>query len=232
MGVSRIQVHLDDGGSFIRFPEELKSRGAADSAFTVPRLDIRPSDAGRVIETLLSPVRVEQLRYSVNDINLSGVALSISGGQLVIRISFESNGAEVKGKAYLCTTLPPLPCIDKSWDDSTAPDIEANDIVITLRLTPSVNDGAVRFGSATASFDGNFRINNQLINTLAHQFGDYENRIKSAANDALVSAMGGFSSALSNAIMAELRRSPGSAVNRVLYVIPSATGDSLRVEYE
>ncbi|HEV8483369.1 MAG TPA: hypothetical protein VGV87_07460 [Blastocatellia bacterium] len=232
LGVSRIQVHLDDGGSFIRFPQEMKSRGAADSSFTVPRLEVRPSDVGRAIETLLSPVRVEQLRYSVNDINLSGIALSISGGQLVIRISFESNGAEVKGKAYVCTTLPPLPCIDRSWDDSLAPDIEANDIVITLRLTPSVSGGAVQFGSATATFEGSFRINNQLINTLARQFGDYENRIKSAANDALVSAMGGFSSALSNAIMAELRKSPGLAVNRILSVTPSATGDSLRVEYE
>ena len=230
LGLSRTQVHLDEGGSFIRFTAEMKRRGATDSTFSVPRLDIRPSDVGAAVERLLSPITVEKIRYSINDINLSSIALSVSGGQLVISISFEGDGSEVKGKAL--TSIGPFGVIDAGWDDSLAPDIEANDIAITLKLTPIANGGDLQFSSATASLAGSFRINNRLINTVAREFGDYENRIKSAANNAMVSASGSFSAVLSNEIMAELRRNPSLAVHRILSITPSAAGNSLRVEYE
>jgi hypothetical protein len=183
----------------------------------------------RFVEGIISPVTIEKLKYYVNDINLASIALSISGGQLVIKVVFESGGAEVKGEALTCTKLPPLPCLDRSWNDSLAPDIEANDLAITLRLTPAAEGGAIQFRSATATFDGDFRINNRLVDAVAHQFTDYENRIKSAANDALVSSANGFASAISNALMAELRR---LRVNRILSVTPAEGGNSLRVEYE
>jgi hypothetical protein len=230
LGLSRTQVHLDDGGSFIRFSQELKNKGATDSTFSVPRLEIRPSSLGESVQRVFSPVTVERLRYSVNEINLSGIALSISGGQLVIRISFESNGSEVKGKAL--TAIGPFGIIETGWDDGLAPDIEANDVAITLTLTPRNNGGALQFTSAAATVDGSFRINNRLVNTLAREFGDFENRIKSAANDALVAAMPGLATALSNTMMTEIRRNPGLGVNRILSIRPSAAGNSLRVEYE
>ena len=230
LGLSQTRVHLDDAGCFIRFSEEMKRNGASDRTFSLPRVDIRPSDAGEAAQRILSPITVDKVRYSVNDINLSSIGLSISGGELIMRVAFESDGSEVKGKAH--TDIGPFGLIDAGWDDSLAPDIEANDIVITVRLTPGTSGGELRFTGATATFEGSFRINNRLIDTVARELGDYENRIKSAANDALAAASAGLCAALSNQTMTELRKTPGPGVRRILSITPSAAGNSLRVEYE
>lgn len=243
LNLSGIQIHLDHRGSVVRFPTELRSRGATDRSFSVPSVEVESSTLGDALQGILVPggSRVDKVKYFVNDINLNSIALSVSGGQLVVSIGFESGGSEMKGEALLCI-LPPLDpvtglilgtldaCATRDWDDGLAPDVNVNNATVTVRLSPVASDGALQLSSISGAFNADFQINNRIGQKVFEDMG-YETRVRSAINDGLNNALDGFRDAISTGVMEQLRRPPYS-VNRVLAVTTSAPGDSIRVEYE
>jgi hypothetical protein len=234
LGMSNIQLRLDDGGGSLRFPAEMRRWGAVDRTFTIPRLEVNVSAGAQIAEGALSPVKVEKLRYVINDINLASVNLAVAGGQIVVTIGFESGGTEVKGKAQICASIPPFgaagACLDRSWDDSLAPDAEADNATVTLRFTPAARDGAIRLSSASAAFDADFRVHNRLADWAARQLADYERRVEAEVSSNLNTSLASFQDTISQALMERFRRDIGAA--RILAVTPSASGNSIRVEYE
>jgi hypothetical protein len=170
----------------------------------------------------------------INDINLASVNLAVAGGQIVVTIGFESGGTEVKGKAQICASIPPFgaagACLDRSWDDSLAPDAEADNATVTLRFTPAARDGAIRLSSASAAFDADFRVHNRLADWAARQLADYERRVEAEVSSNLNTSLASFQDTISQALMERFRRDIGAA--RILAVTPSASGNSIRVEYE
>lgn len=215
--LSRIQVHLDRRESFVRFPTELRRRGVTDRSFTLPSLEAAvPTDRSR------PEINPRLIRYSVNDINSNSTDLSVTGGQLVIRIGFDSGGPEIKGEQYFPLLVP-------GWLDESVPDGEVDNATMTFRLTPVVRDGILDFSSPPGAFSADFRLHAWPEDWPTREFADYERRLKSAINVELNNALGALRSAISAAVMEQLRMEPLRG-SRVVAVVPS--GDSVRVEYE
>ena len=243
LNLSGIQIHLDHRGSLVRFPTELRSRGAIDRTFSIPHMEVESSTLGDVVQSLVVPggSRLDKVKYFVNDINLNSIALSVSGGQVVVNIGFESGGSEIIGHALICV-LPPLDpitgailsaagvCATTHWDDDLAPDVNVDNTTVTVLLSPTVSDGTLRFSSVSAAFNANFQINNRIAQKVFHDMG-YESQVRSAITDRLNDALGSLRDAISAGVMDSLRGEP-YRVNRVLAVTTSPSGNAIRVEYE
>lgn len=223
--LSRIQVHLDRTESFVRFPTELRRGGVTDRSFTLPSLEAAvPTDRSR------PEINPRLIRYSVNDINSNNTDLSVAGGQLVIRIGFDSGGPEIKGEQYFPLALGRGGFATRGgWDDESVPDGEVDNATMTFRLTPVVRDGILDFSSPPGAFSADFRLHAWPEDWPTREFADYERRLKSAINVELNNAFGALRSAISAAVMEQLRMEPLRG-SRVVAVVPS--GDNVRVEYE
>jgi hypothetical protein len=225
MHLSRIQVHLDRTGSSVRFPTELRRRGITDRSFTLPNHEVAvPTDRSR------PEINPRVIRYSVNDINSSSTVLSVAGGQLVFRIGFDGGGVEIKGEQYFFLTLERGGGVAPGrWLDESVPDGEVDNASMTIRLTPVVRDGVLEFTSPPGTFSADFRLHSWPEDWPAREFADYERRLRSAITAELNTAFGALRTAISAAVMEQLRTEPLRG-SRVIAVIPS--GDSIRVEYE
>jgi hypothetical protein len=223
--LSRIQVHLDRRESFVRFPTELRRLGLTDRSFTLPNHEAAvPTDRSR------PEINPRIIRFSVNDLNSNSADLSVAGGQLVIRIGFDSGGAEIKGEQYFPLSLERRGGVGPGrWLDESVPDGEVDNASMTVRLTPMVRDGAVDFTSPAGAFTANFRVHSWPEEWPAREFAAYERRLRPAITAELHNAFGALRNAISTAIMEQLRMEPRRGT-RVVAVIPS--GDSVRVEYE
>jgi hypothetical protein len=229
LGLDSTLIHLDkgDNASSISFSAPMRQRGVTNLSFTVPKLEINSPLLGDIVQSLVIPFgsRLDKLKYEVNDINSNRLTLGVANGDLVISLGFESEGAEVTGRARLCT-LAGLSC---DWSGGAAPDVQVNNASVIARLTPGVAGGNLIFTSASATFNADFQIGSNFEDSLIRRLTDYKGQIRNAVNQALTTALNrpAVRSALGSAVMAELR---SRGVNRVTSV--SANGNSLVVRFE
>jgi len=211
----------------VRFPTELRRRGLTDHSFATPSRGVSvPTDTRR------PEINPRVFRFSVNDLNSNNIDISVASGHLVIRIGFDSGGAEIKGEQYFALTLERGGAVGPGrWVDESAPDGEVDNASMTLRLTPLVRDGVLDFTSPPGAFSADFRLHNWPEEWPAREFAAYERRLRSSITAELNTALGPLRNAISAAMMEQLRMEPLRGT-RVVGVTPSSSGDGLRVEYE
>lgn len=218
LDLASTQIHLDAGQneSYVNFSDPMIALGASNETFTVP-----PFSTDVSVTTLFGSILMTVI-YQVNNIDSNDVSISISDGQVILSLSFEGNGSEIIGRAE---------SLFGSIDD-LIPDVQLDNAQITVRLTPGSSSGKFVFWSATATFDADIRIGNDLAeaiipeNVLRRAAGQIRSEINERVNDAVNTSE--FREAFGDAFMDMLQELDG--VSRVLEV--TAFGDHITVIYE
>jgi hypothetical protein len=98
---------------------------------------IRLSDAlgGEEVPLDIPAARGGAMQYYVNDVNLSDVRVSQQGGDVVIRLLFESGGVELKGYCWGTRSMIDLDC--PVGPDDSAPDIQIDNLNVRIHLPPA-----------------------------------------------------------------------------------------------
>jgi hypothetical protein len=233
LGLGQTQIHLDHGNaaSSIRFSPEMIAAGASNGTFTIPNVEGRVPDGARIAAHILIPFGgfPEKAKYYVNNVDSNGVTASISGGQLVLTIRFESEGPEVKGEVKYCSASVVGQCITDSWVDGLAPDVQINNARVVVRFTPSASNGRLTLSSANAEFEANFQVGGDWEDWLVNMVTDYRRQVIPTVSQALTRSVNraAVRNAIAGAAMAQLR---ALGVNRVTSV--SANGGNITVRYE
>ena len=227
-GLSAVQVVVTDGANA---SQVTLGGGLPALSFTVQGFQRDVPDAANIVEVVLAPIPglpiPKKVRFRAHDIRSNSVDVSVAGGQLVLAVGFEEQGAEVVGEARTCFWAV-AGCVDPAWRDEHCPDIQASRARITFRLTPGVSGGALTFPSADDDFQADFQIRG-FAGWLAPLLGDWsgqaKRRIRDAIHDTLNTAA--VRNAAATAVMARLR---GLGVERIVSVTPN--GNQITVEYE
>jgi hypothetical protein len=233
LGLGQTQIHLNRGNnaSSVTFSPAMVAAGAANRSFTVPSVEGRVPAGGRIAAHILIPFGgfPEKAKYYVNNVDSNRVTMSISGGQLVLTVSFESSGPEIKGELKYCETAVLGQCITDSWYDGLAPDVQVNNARVVVRFTPAASNGNLTLSSASADFDADFEVGGDWEDWLVDLVTRYRGQVKPVVNQALTATVNraAVRNAISSALMSQLR---GLGVNRVTSV--SANGGSITVRFE
>jgi hypothetical protein len=233
IGLGQTQIHLDRGNnaSSITFSDSMNAVGVSDRNFTVPNLERNVPRGARIAASIVLPFGgfPERIKYYVNNVNSNNVVLSISDGQLVLRIGFESSRAEIKGELKYCNAGLFGQCITSSWMDGGAPDVQVNNAMVVIRFTPAVSRGSLSFSSASAAFDANFQIGGDFEDWLITSLNNYRDQVRPTINTALNGAVNRVAvrNAVANALMNQLRQ---LGLNRVQSV--SAVGGNITITFE
>lgn len=235
LGIQPGFIHLDAGqnASSITLPAGLNAALGIPATFTMVSVDLNVPRGEKIAQTVLLPLSgfPEMARYQVHDVNSNGLSASVAGGQLVLTLTFESAGPEVKGRVRYCDVGAFGACVTSSWKDNLAPDIQIDNVRVTLRLTPAAANGALVFPSGQGTIEADVQIGNDFANWIVPGLRAYTNDIK---NDVLARVTARLNAqatrdALATAFMGRLRAlDPG--FQSVVAVTPN--GNSILVEYQ
>jgi hypothetical protein len=234
LGLDQTAIRLDNGAnaSSITFSPQMAALGVSNRSFSLATAEARLTNDAKIAASIVIPFGTfpERIRYFVNNVNSNSVSLSISGGQLVLRIGFESAGSEIEGELRYCILSAFGVCATTSeWQDGGAPDVQVNNASVVIRFTPAASGGSLIFSSASASFDADFQVGGDWEDWLVNLVTNYRNRVRPAVSDALTRAANraAVRRAMGSALMSALR---SQGVNRVTSV--SANGANIIVRFE
>jgi hypothetical protein len=231
LGLSPSFLHLTDGANASTLTLPAGLGGPATLTFTIPDWEANVPKGEKIAQTLLLPGTgfPERIRYYVHDFNTNGAAASVSGGQLVIAVTFESGGAEIKGKVRWCDVGAFGACASASWRDSLAPDIQIDNARVTMRLTPGMSAGALTFPSGQVSFDASVQIGSDFANWIVPGLRGYAGQLKTAVGNGVSARLNtaGVRNAIAAAVMGRLS---ALGVQNIISVTPA--GNQINVEYE
>lgn len=230
LGLGDVTIRLHDGenASTVTVSDALRASGAPDGAFTVPDMYRAVGDSFLTFASvvLTAGTSAKRVHYWVNDVRSQSIAASLEGGDLVLRVAFESAGKEVKGALEACHGFG-ASC---SWYDSYAPDADLNNATVVVRATLAARNGAIRVDSLRATFDAQVALGSQFEESLARALTEYsDRRVKEQVQDGLNTALG--TQAVRRAIEDTLANQLTQlGVGRIISLAPVAGG--LRIEYE
>jgi hypothetical protein len=231
LGLAPGFLHLTDGANASSLTLSAGLGGPSTLTFTIPDWETNVPKSEKIGQTILLPGTgfPEKVRYYVRDWNTNGASASVSGGQLVLGVTFESSGAEIKGKVRWCDLGAFGACASSSLRDSLAPDVQVDNARVTMRLTPGVSAGALTFPSGQVSFDADVQIGNDFANWIIPGLRGYAADLKNAVADRVTTRLNtpAVRNAIAAAVMARLRT---LGVQNVVSVTPA--GNQITVEYE
>jgi hypothetical protein len=121
-------------------------------------------------------------RYYMNDVNLSSVQVDVAQDRLAVEFNFESSGKELKGH---CATLVLCPL----GEDLTAPDVEINNMKVTVYLTPVARYGSISFSQVDVDFAADIQAQGgcdvAVISSVCDLLTGYKQKIKDTAKSAI-----------------------------------------------
>jgi hypothetical protein len=231
LGLSPSFLHLTDGANASSLTLSAGLGGPTTLNFTIPDWEANVPQGEKIAQTILLPLTgfPERARYYAHDLNTNGVSASISGGQFVLGVTFESAGPEIKGKIRWCDLGAFGACASSSWKDGLAPDVQIDNARVTMRLTPGVSAGALTFPSGQVSFDADVQIGNDFANWIIPGLRGYAADLKTAIADRVTSRLNtaAVRNAIAAAVMGRLRN---LGVQTIVSVTPA--GNQITVEYE
>jgi len=226
LGLAPGFLHLTDGANASSLTLSAGLGGPSTLTFTIPDWEQNVPDGEKIAYSIVVPLTgyPEKVKYYVHDFNANGASASVSGGQLVLGVTFESAGSEIKGKIRWC-----YPLAGCAWVDHLAPDVQIDNARVTMRLTPGVSAGALTFPSGQVSFDADVQIGNDFANWIIPGLRGYAADLKTAVADRVTTRLNtaAVRNAIAAAVMGRLRN---LGVQNIVAVTPA--GNQITVEYE
>ena len=170
-----LKIHLNNYGS--RHGTSWYKGGS--SYVTLP-----PALGGSHHAFSLSPINKFPFRYYINDVNLQSINVTTSKNRFLLQLKFEDRGTEIKGrcagkgaKRYLCV----------KGSDRSAPDVQMNQALASVYLTPSVRNNSLSFSTVSTNFNAKIRVGKtcRKLGSLCTSVFDYKSYIKKEVNKAL-----------------------------------------------
>lgn len=148
-------------------------------------------------------------RYYISNVNLRSINVGQNGSRFKISLAFESSGVEIKGRCATGNILKRTLCAVGS--DKAAPDVQMNNAVATVLLTPAISSDRSSITYSSISTDFNAKIQAQgvcKIAGLCNKIFSYKRKIKNGIKSAMFSMLNRNSvrSAVANALRGEIRQ--------------------------
>ena len=231
LGLAPGFLHLTDGANASSLTLSAGLGGPSTLTFTIPDWEVNVPNGEKIAQTILLPLTgfPERVKYYAHDLNTNGASASLSGGQFVLGVTFESAGSEIKGKVRWCDLGAFGACASSSWRDSLAPDVQVDNARVTMRLTPGMAAGALTFPSGQVSFDADVQIGSDFANWVIPGLRGYAADLKNAIADRVTTRLNtaAVRNAIAAAVMGRLRN---LGVQTIIAVTPA--GNQITVEYE
>jgi hypothetical protein len=231
LALDQASIVLNSGTNASTFTSSpvLRVTGVQDSTFSLPYMHRAVGDS---YTTMLSIVLAgglypKRVRYGVDDMRSSSITTALENGRLVLRVAFESSGAELEGDLEGCSVFPGQ-C---AWSD-LAPDGNLDHAQMTLRASLAARDGAVVVNTLEGEFSADVSLGRiGLIEDIARAVSEYSrSTVRRAIEDGLNRefASAELRRAIGEQITAQLRLLHG--MNRVVSL--RTVGNSIRIEYQ
>ncbi|MEO8055028.1 MAG: hypothetical protein ABI768_07735 [Acidobacteriota bacterium] len=235
LGIPAGFVHLDagQGASSVALPGGLAAALGIPATFTLVAFEVNVPQGEKILQTVVAPMTgfPEKVYYDVQDVNSNGLSASVAGGQFVLALTFESAGPEIRGRVRYCDAGVFGACLSHSWKDSLAPDIQIDNVRVTLRLTPGVANGALTFPSGLGAIEADVQIGSDFANWIVPHLRTFTNNLKQGVVDVVTRRLNAQATrdALAAALTGRLQ-----ALDPTLHSVVAVTpnGNSILVEYE